>query len=164
MSQPRHHPVFLSRHSRSLDSTAEEEPEEPEEPKIPTGTNTGDGKKKQRSGKKKKGGKGNKGKKKGREASEKDRADLQLLLDGFKGTRRLMVRTFRLFSTPLPVCVDLTGAVPPSGDLHPQQRRNAVHTAEGGEREAPLPAGHQEDHRGNPRGRRRAHAAAPPAR
>lgn len=53
---------------------------------------------KQRSGKKKKkGGKGNKGKKKGIEASEKDRAALQLFLDGLKGTRRLMVRTFTLF-------------------------------------------------------------------
>lgn len=85
---PRRDHLFPSR--RSLDSTAETEPKEP---KTPAGTSARGEKKKERSGKKKKkGGKGNKGKKKGREASEKDRAALQLFLDGLKGTRRLMVR------------------------------------------------------------------------
>lgn len=69
----------------SLDSKAEEDQ------KVPAETNTGDD---ERSSKKKKRGKGNKGKKRGREASEKDRAALKLFLEGLKGTRRLMVRTF----------------------------------------------------------------------
>eukprot|EP00066_Takifugu_rubripes_P013990 XP_011603256.1 PREDICTED: coiled-coil domain-containing protein 80-like [Takifugu rubripes] len=71
----------------SLESTAEEDQ------RRPAGTDDGgtNPKKNQRSGKKKKGGKGKKGKRKGSEASEKDRAALKQLLDGLKGTRRLMV-------------------------------------------------------------------------
>lgn len=123
--------------------------------------------KKKGKGKKGKKGKG-RGKKSNREASEKDKTALKEFLDHLKGTRRLMVRTFSFsslhclppdfqdISEPdqnLPIihlkyCVCLCVFIV-LVDLDAQKRRNTVHPAERGEREATLQPRHKEGHRGH---------------
>lgn len=153
----RHAAFFCPRNSLDAATTAAAAEEERKETE---GRNAGeDESRKSKKKEKKKGRKGKKGKKKG---SEQDRAALQLFLDRFRGTRRLMVRSFAL-----PRRTSLSSSPrssPPPGDLHTQHGGDAVHPAEGGAPEAPVPAGRQEGDGGHHGGPGDAHAAPPPAR